>query len=130
MNAVLGNLWLTAPLLQKVMPKLNPQAGAMLGTVCSFSKIEGNDKRCTAAVSFKAVDEGDMARDLDALASARWSRITRPSPSSCPPGRTPGGLPTSVPVCCASPPSGSPHSSWAPSTRTMKTLTWTPSPAR
>lgn len=70
MNAVLGNLWLTAPLLQKVMPKLNPQAGAMLGTVCSFSKIEGNDKRCTAAVSFKAVDEGDMARDLDALREA------------------------------------------------------------
>ena len=67
MNAVLGNLWLTAPLLQKVMPKLNPQAGAMLGTVCSFSKIEGNDKRCTAAVSFKAVDEGDMAADLDTL---------------------------------------------------------------
>lgn len=70
MNAVLGNLWLTAPLLQKVMPKLNPQAGAMLGTVCSFSKIEGDDKSCSAAISFKAVDEGDMARDLDALREA------------------------------------------------------------
>lgn len=67
MNLVLGNLWLTAPLLQKVMPKLNPQAGAMLGTVCSFSKIEGDDKRCTAVVGFKAVDEGDMAADLGAL---------------------------------------------------------------
>lgn len=70
MNAVLGNLWLTAPLLQKVMPKLNPQAGAMLGTVCSFSKIEGDDKGCTATVSFKAVDGDDMARDLDALRAA------------------------------------------------------------
>lgn len=70
MNAVLGNLRLTAPLLQKVMPKLNPQAGAMLGTVCSFSKIEGDDKGCTATVSFKAVDEGDMAADLDALLGA------------------------------------------------------------
>lgn len=67
LNLVLGNLWLTGPLLQKVMPKLNAQAGAMLGTVCSFSKIEGDDKRCTAVVSFKAVDEGDMAVDLDAL---------------------------------------------------------------
>ncbi|MDE7172517.1 MAG: M20/M25/M40 family metallo-hydrolase, partial [Oscillospiraceae bacterium] len=56
MNAVLGNLWLTGPLLQKMMPKLNPQAGAMLGTVCSFSKIEGDDKGCAATVSFKAVD--------------------------------------------------------------------------
>lgn len=70
MNAVLGNLWLTAPLLQKVMPKLNPQAGAMLGTVCGFGKIEGDDKRCTAVVNFKAVDEGDMARDLDVLREA------------------------------------------------------------
>ena len=67
MNLVLGNLWLTAPLLQKVMPKLNPQAGAMLGTVCSFSQIGGDDKGCTATVSFKAVDGGDMAADLDAL---------------------------------------------------------------
>lgn len=67
MNVVLGNLWLTGPLLRKIMPRLNPQAGAMLGTVCSFSRIEGDDKRCTAVVSFKAVDEGDMAADLDAL---------------------------------------------------------------
>lgn len=70
MNAVLGNLRLTAPLLQKIMPKLNPQAGAMLGTVCSFSKIQGDDKGCTAVVSFKAVDEGDMARDLASLREA------------------------------------------------------------
>lgn len=70
MNVVLGNLWLTAPLLQRLMPKLNPQAGAMLGTVCGFSKIEGDGKGCTAAVSFKAVDEGDMARDLEALRKA------------------------------------------------------------
>lgn len=45
-------------------------AGAMLGTMCSFSRIEGNDKRCSAVVSFKAVDEGDMAADLDALRKA------------------------------------------------------------
>ncbi|MBD5083949.1 MAG: M20/M25/M40 family metallo-hydrolase [Clostridiales bacterium] len=70
MNLVLGNLWLTGPLLQKIMPKLNAQAGAMLGTVCSFSKIEGDDKGCTTTVSFKAVDGDDMARDLDALREA------------------------------------------------------------
>ncbi len=67
MNAVLSNLWLTAPLLQNVMPKLNPQAGAMLGTVCSFSKIQGDDKGCTAVVGFKAVDAEDMEKDLDTL---------------------------------------------------------------
>ena len=70
MNLALGNLWLTGPLLQKIMPRLNPQAGAMLGTVCSFSKIEGDDKRCTAAVSFKAVDESDMEQDLETLRAA------------------------------------------------------------
>lgn len=67
MNFILSNLWLTGPLLQKIMPRLNPQAGAMLGTVCSFSKIEGDDKRCTAVAGFKAVDEVDMAADLESL---------------------------------------------------------------
>lgn len=67
MNLLLGNLWLTGSLLQKVMPKLNPQAGAMLGTICSFSKIEGDDKGCTATVGFKAVDEADMEEDLAIL---------------------------------------------------------------
>lgn len=67
MNAVLGNLWLTGPLLRKIMPKLNPQAGAMLGTVCSISRIQGDGKGCSAAVSFKAVDESDMMRDLEPL---------------------------------------------------------------
>lgn len=70
MNAALGNLWLTGPLLQKLMPRLNPQAGAMLGTVCSPSRIEGDDRGCTATVSFRAVDGDDMARDLDALREA------------------------------------------------------------
>ena len=67
MNAVLGNLWFTGPLIQRVMPRLNPQAGAMLGTICSFSKIEGDDKRCAAVVGFKAVDGGDMEKDLETL---------------------------------------------------------------
>lgn len=52
------------------MPKLNAQAGAMLGTVCSLPRIEGDNKRCTAVVSFKAVDESDMNRDLETLRAA------------------------------------------------------------
>ena len=67
MNLVLRNLWLTGPVIRKILPRLNPQAGAMLGTVCSFSKIQGDSEGCTAVVSFKAVDAGDMEKDLDTL---------------------------------------------------------------
>ncbi len=37
-----GNLWLTAPLVRKVMPMVSGQAAAMLRTTCAFTMAEGS----------------------------------------------------------------------------------------
>lgn len=39
---LLGNLWLFGPLLKVVLPKLSPQAGAMLQTTCAFTMAQGS----------------------------------------------------------------------------------------
>lgn len=70
MKMLLGNLWLFGGLLRKVIPGLNPQAKSMLGTTCSFKKVEGDEQKCTASLSFRSVDEEDMAKDLDAIRKA------------------------------------------------------------
>lgn len=51
------------------MPKLNAQAGGLIGTTCAFSKIEGTteSKQCTATVMLRSVDEADMQKDIAAL---------------------------------------------------------------
>lgn len=67
MNVLLGNLWLFGGLLQKLMPKLNPQAKSMIGTTCSFNKVEGDKDRSTAVAAFRGVDRKDMEKDLAAL---------------------------------------------------------------
>lgn len=67
MNVIFGNLWLFGGLLQKVMPKLNPQAKSMLGTTCSFNKMEGDKNCCTAVAMFRSVDREDMENDLAAV---------------------------------------------------------------
>lgn len=64
MNMLFSNLWLFGGLLRKIMPKLNPQAKSMLGTTCSFNKVEGGVDRCTAVATFRSVDRGDMERDI------------------------------------------------------------------
>lgn len=43
MRLLLGNLWLFNPLLTVVMPKINAQAGALLGTTCTFTMMKGSD---------------------------------------------------------------------------------------
>lgn len=67
MKQILSNLWLFGPVLRRVMPKLNPQAGGMIGTSCAFNSISGDTKtnRCTAIASFRAVDASDMGQDLE-----------------------------------------------------------------
>ena len=40
---IFGNLWLTGPLLKKVMGSISPQGGAMLQTTCAFTMAEGSD---------------------------------------------------------------------------------------
>lgn len=69
MNVLFSNLWLFGGLLKKVMPKLNAQAGGLIGTTCTFNKIEGSaqDKICTAEAMLRSVDEGDMLKDIEAL---------------------------------------------------------------
>ena len=69
MNVLLGNLWLFGGIIKKVMPKLNPQAGGLIGTSCAVHQIEGSthSKRCTATVMLRSVVEADMYKDIEAL---------------------------------------------------------------
>ena len=40
---VLGNLWLTKPLVVAAMPKISPFGEALLGTTCCFTQMKGSD---------------------------------------------------------------------------------------
>lgn len=69
MNILFCNLWCFGGLLKKVMPKINPQAGGLIGTTCGFGKIEGSteSKQCVSTVMLRSVDENDMQKDIAAL---------------------------------------------------------------
>ncbi|MEG0825464.1 MAG: M20/M25/M40 family metallo-hydrolase [Oscillospiraceae bacterium] len=69
MKLVFSNLWCFGPLLLKLMPKLNPQAGAMVGTLCAFSKINGDNVNhsCTAEAFLRCVREEDLLLDIAAF---------------------------------------------------------------
>ncbi|MGN0520233.1 MAG: M20/M25/M40 family metallo-hydrolase [Candidatus Fimenecus sp.] len=69
MKLLFSNLWLFAPLLKAVMPKINPQAGGLIGTTCTFNKIEGSseEKICTARAFLRPVDEADFQKDLESF---------------------------------------------------------------
>lgn len=69
MKLLFSNLWLFAPLLKKVMPKVNAQAGGLIGTTCTFGKIEGDTskKTCTARAFLRPVDEADFEKDLESF---------------------------------------------------------------
>ncbi len=71
MKVLFSNLWLFGGLLKAVMPKLNAQAGGLIGTTCAFSKIEGTteSKQCSATVMLRSVDEADMQHDIESLKS-------------------------------------------------------------
>ncbi len=43
MRMILGNLWLFAPLLKAVMPRISPFGEAILATTCCFTMMEGSD---------------------------------------------------------------------------------------
>lgn len=66
MNMLLSNLWLFGGIIKKVMPKINAQAGGLIGTTCTFNKIEGSTeaKICTAKAFMRPVDEKDFEADL------------------------------------------------------------------
>ena len=69
MRFLFSNLWLFGGLLKAVMPKINPQAGGMLGTTCTFNQIQGKtaDKRCSATAFLRPVDWDDLQIDLRTL---------------------------------------------------------------
>lgn len=43
MRLLFGNIWLFGPLLKLVMPRLSPQAGALLRTTIAFTMLSGSD---------------------------------------------------------------------------------------
>ena len=43
MRFLLGNLWLTKPLVMAVMPKVSPFGEALLATTCCFTRMQGSD---------------------------------------------------------------------------------------
>lgn len=66
MNMLFANLWLFGGIIKKVMPKINAQAGGLIGTTCTFNNIEGSasSKKCTAKAFVRPVDEKDFEEDL------------------------------------------------------------------
>ena len=73
MRLIFANLWLFAPLLKTLMPKINPMAGAMLGTMCSFNTINGGKygsvqaKTVEAGAYLRCIDDKDLAQDIAAF---------------------------------------------------------------
>ena len=66
MTILFSNLWCFGGLLKSLMPKLNAQAGAMVGTTCTFNEINTNkeEKYCHAKAFLRPVYETDLIEDL------------------------------------------------------------------
>ena len=71
LRLVFANLWCFGPLIVRLMPALNPQAGAMVGTQCAFTDIATGEKdggkACTARAFLRCVDGEDLQRDMAAF---------------------------------------------------------------
>lgn len=69
MNVLFSNLWAFSPVLKSVIPKINAQAGGLIGTTCSFGKIEGDtaEKICTARAFLRPVNEEDFRKDIESF---------------------------------------------------------------
>lgn len=69
LNIVLTHANLFSPILKHILPKISPQAGAMIGTTCIPKDINGTakEKRCTAMVLLRPVDAADWEKDLNAV---------------------------------------------------------------
>ena len=66
MTLLFSNLWCFGNLLKTVMPKLNAQAGSMVGTTCSFNEINTNkeEKFCHSKAFIRCVNDKDLEEDL------------------------------------------------------------------
>ncbi len=69
MTILFSNLWCFGSLLKTLMPKFNAQAGAMVGTTCSFNEINTNkeEKVCSAKAFIRPIDKSDLELDLKAI---------------------------------------------------------------
>ncbi len=66
MTLLFSNLWCFGSLLKTLMPKLNAQAGSMVGTTCSFNEINTNkeEKFCHSKAFIRCVNDKDLEEDL------------------------------------------------------------------
>lgn len=69
LKLVFGNLGLFGPVLCKILPKLSPQAGGLIGTTCMFNDVVSSEKGllCTAKVTLRSIDDKDVAVDIENL---------------------------------------------------------------
>ena len=88
LRLIFANLWCFEPLLIKLMPKINSQAAAMLGTTCVFGSIESKkgktprDNECSASALIRYIDEEDLVGDMEKireLAKKYALEITEPA---------------------------------------------------
>lgn len=66
MRLVFANMWLFSGLLKRLIPAMNAQAGAMLGTSCTFRKLmsmENGD--CCGEAFLRCVDDRDLLQDVE-----------------------------------------------------------------
>lgn len=62
MRFIFCNLWFFKPILLKVLPKISPQAGTMLGSTCYFTTISGGKE---AQIQAKEVESIAFLRGID-----------------------------------------------------------------
>ncbi len=75
LRLVLGNLWLFAPVMKKVLPMLSAQAGAMLRTTVAFTMQTGSDacnvlpQEATVSANVRFIPHQGMEESLEILKS-------------------------------------------------------------
>lgn len=65
---IFANLWLFSPLLKVLLPKLNPQGAALLGTTNTFRHIHGEKNKDVETLLFlQCVNDEDLRGDMKAI---------------------------------------------------------------
>lgn len=67
MRLLFTNLWLFGPVLRRILPKLNAQAGGMLGSTCTFRELTESQQGVSCTAMIRYVDDRDMQQDLKAF---------------------------------------------------------------
>lgn len=69
LSFIFSHLDIFGSVIKKVMPSLNPLAKGLIGTTCTFTKIEGSsaDRKCTATAYFQPVSIEDFRKDIEAF---------------------------------------------------------------